>query len=134
MDLRNVNMASLAELLRPCTTKTLRGSPASVDIAWRLVVKVLKRAGFQARRRPCHADGEPDRRTLVAVVMAPVCLEAPGLGNEDRAMPKEQAPGKPTTRRYSSEEKAAAVRMVRTLPAELGVTQRTVQRVATQLG
>lgn len=49
-------------------------------------------------------------------------------------MPKEQAAGKPTTRRYSSEEKAAAVRMVRTLRAELGVTQGTVQRVATQLG
>ncbi|WP_228480816.1 IS3 family transposase [Microbacterium luteum] len=49
-------------------------------------------------------------------------------------MPKEQAVGKPTTRRYSSEEKAAAVRMVRTLRAELGVTQGTVQRVATQLG
>lgn len=31
------------------------------------------------------------------------------------------APGKPTTRRYSSEEKTAAVRMVRTLRAELGV-------------
>lgn len=38
-------------------------------------------------------------------------------------MPKELANGKPTTRRYSSEEKAAAVRMVRTLRAELGVTQ-----------
>lgn len=49
-------------------------------------------------------------------------------------MPKEQAIGKPTTRRYSDEEKAAAVRMVRTLRAELGVTQGTVQRVATQLG
>ena len=49
-------------------------------------------------------------------------------------MPKELANGKPTTRRYSSEEKAAAVRMVRTLRAELGVTQGTVQRVATQLG
>ena len=35
-------------------------------------------------------------------------------------MPKEQSPGKPTTRRYSPEEKAAAVRMVRTLRAELG--------------
>ena len=35
-------------------------------------------------------------------------------------MPKEQSPGKPTTRRYSAEEKAAAVRMVRTLRAELG--------------
>ncbi len=49
-------------------------------------------------------------------------------------MPKELANGKPTTRRYSSEEKPAAVRMVRTLRAELGVTQGTVQRVATQLG
>ncbi|WP_307450848.1 MULTISPECIES: IS3 family transposase [Microbacterium] len=49
-------------------------------------------------------------------------------------MPKEQAIGKPTTRGYSDEEKAAAVRMVRTLRAELGVTQGTVQRVATQLG
>ena len=49
-------------------------------------------------------------------------------------MPRELANGKPTTRRYSSEEKAAAVRMVRTLRAELGVTQGTVQRVATQLG
>lgn len=45
-------------------------------------------------------------------------------------MPKEQSLGKPTTRRYSSGEKAAAVRMVRTLRAELG----TVQRVARQLG
>ena len=49
-------------------------------------------------------------------------------------MPWELANGKPTTRRYSVEEKAAAVRMVRTLRAELGVTQGTVQRVATQLG
>ena len=49
-------------------------------------------------------------------------------------MPKEQSPGKPTTRRYSTEEKAAAVRMVRTLRAELGTEQGTVQRVARQLG
>ncbi|UXA11098.1 IS3 family transposase [Mycobacterium sp. SMC-8] len=49
-------------------------------------------------------------------------------------MPKEQSPGKPTTRRYSAEEKAAAVRMVRTLRAELGAEQGTVQRVARQLG
>lgn len=49
-------------------------------------------------------------------------------------MPKELASGKPTTRRYSDEEKAAAVRMVRALRVELGVTQGTVQRVATQLG
>ena len=37
-------------------------------------------------------------------------------------------------RRYSAEEKAAAVRMVRTLRAELGTNQGTVQRMATQLG
>ena len=41
-------------------------------------------------------------------------------------MPKEQSPGKPTTRRYSPEEKAAAVRMVRALRAELGTQQGTV--------
>ncbi|KLO39472.1 transposase [Mycobacterium nebraskense] len=49
-------------------------------------------------------------------------------------MPKEQSPGKPTARRYSSEEKAAAVRMVRALRAELGADQGTVSRVAHQLG
>ncbi len=49
-------------------------------------------------------------------------------------MSKEQSPGKPTTRRYSEEEKAAAVRMVRTLRAELGSEHGTVKRVAEQLG
>jgi transposase len=49
-------------------------------------------------------------------------------------MPKEQTPGKPTTRRYTREEKAAAVRMVRSLRAELGHDQGTVHRVARQLG
>lgn len=49
-------------------------------------------------------------------------------------MPMEQVPGKPRTRRYSQEEKDAAVRMVRTLRAELGTEQGTVQRVAKQLG
>lgn len=39
-----------------------------------------------------------------------------------------------TGRRYSAEEKAAAVRMVRTLRAELGTDRGTVQRVALQLG
>ena len=64
----------------------------------------------------------------------PGFVEAPDLGNEDGVMPKEQSPGKPTTRRYSEEEKAAAVRMVRTLRAELGTEHGTVQRVADQLG
>lgn len=49
-------------------------------------------------------------------------------------MPKEEVPGKPQTRRYIQEEKDAAVRMVRTLRAELGTTQGTVQRGAAQLG
>jgi transposase len=61
-------------------------------------------------------------------------LEAPDLGNEDGVMPKEQSSWKPTARRYSPEEKAAAVRMVRTLRAELGTEHGTVQRVARQLG
>jgi len=39
-------------------------------------------------------------------------------------MPKEQSPGKPTSRRYTPE--AAAVRMVRTLRAELGTEHGTV--------
>jgi transposase len=45
-------------------------------------------------------------------------------------MPTDHAAGKPTTRRYSVEEKQAAVRMVRSLRAETG----TVRRVAEQLG
>jgi transposase len=61
-------------------------------------------------------------------------LEAPDLGNEDGVMPKKLPTGKPTARRYSPEEKASAVRMVRTLRAELGTDHGTVQRVARQLG
>ena len=49
-------------------------------------------------------------------------------------MASEQVPGKPQTRRYSPEEKAGAVRMVRTLRAELGTNHGAVQRVATPLG
>jgi transposase len=49
-------------------------------------------------------------------------------------MPKEQSPGKPTTRRYSEEEKAQAVRLVRQLRKELGTEHGTVKRVAEQLG
>ena len=46
-------------------------------------------------------------------------------------MPTESSSGKkPTSRRYSPDEKAAAVRMVRALRAEQG----TVSRVAHQLG
>src|SRR5690606_23110750 len=49
-------------------------------------------------------------------------------------MVSNEGSGKPTTRRYSPEEKAAAVRMVRTLRAELGTEHGTVQRVAAELG
>src|SRR6266542_6771996 len=49
-------------------------------------------------------------------------------------MAEELSPGKPTTRRYTPEEKAQAVRMVRQLRKELGTTHGTIQRVAAQLG
>lgn len=49
-------------------------------------------------------------------------------------MPKDKVPGKPTTRRYSEEEKAQAVRLVRQLRRELGTEHGTIQRVASQLG
>jgi len=49
-------------------------------------------------------------------------------------MPSERAAGKLTTRRYSPEEKQAAVRMVRSLQAETGMTHGAVRRVAEQLG
>jgi transposase-like protein len=61
-------------------------------------------------------------------------VETPELGNEDGVMPKEQSPGKPNTTRYSEQEKTAAVRMVRTLRAELGTEHGTIKRVADQLG
>ena len=49
-------------------------------------------------------------------------------------MPAERTSGKPTTRRYSTEEKERAVRLVRQLRAELGTDHGTVKRVADQLG
>lgn len=49
-------------------------------------------------------------------------------------MQQDSASGKPTARRYSDEEKAGAVRMVRALRAELGTSHGTVYRVANQLG
>jgi len=57
-------------------------------------------------------------------------LEISYLGNEDGVMDKNNRTG----RRYSADEKAAAVRMVRTLRAELGTDRGTAQRVALQLG
>ena len=49
-------------------------------------------------------------------------------------MGNERSPGKPTTRRYSPEEKARAVRLVRQLRKELGTSHGTIQRVADQIG
>lgn len=49
-------------------------------------------------------------------------------------MPNKQVSGRPTTRRYSPEEKAGAVRMVRALRAELGTEHGTTARVSSQLG
>ncbi len=49
-------------------------------------------------------------------------------------MATESSAGRPTARRYSAEEKAAAVRMVRALRAETGMTHGAVRRVAQQLG
>jgi transposase len=49
-------------------------------------------------------------------------------------MPAERLPGKPTTRRYSEQEKVQAVRLVRQLRAEVGSDYGTVKRVAGQLG
>jgi transposase len=62
-------------------------------------------------------------------------LETLGLGySRTELMPTERSVGKPTTRRYSSEEKQAAVRMVRSLQAETGMSHGAVKRVAGQLG
>ena len=49
-------------------------------------------------------------------------------------MTGEKTSGKPTTRRYSYQEKAQAVRLVRQLRKELGTSHGTVFRVARQLG
>ena len=49
-------------------------------------------------------------------------------------MGRERTPRKPTTRRYTDEEKAQAVRLVRQLRAETGQKHGSVQRVAVQLG
>ena len=61
-------------------------------------------------------------------------LEAPDLGNEDGAMSEAAKSTKRTMRRYTDEEKAQAVRLVRQLRAELGTEHGTVFRVANQLG
>jgi len=49
-------------------------------------------------------------------------------------MPTQGRSGKPTTRRYSDEEKGQAVRLVQQLRKEVGTDHGTVKRVAEQLG
>ncbi len=49
-------------------------------------------------------------------------------------MGRESISGKRSTRRYTPEERAQAVRLVRQLRRELGTSQGTVKRVAEQLG
>ena len=49
-------------------------------------------------------------------------------------MAQERPRRKPTARRYTPDEKAQAVRLVRQLRAELGTDHGTVKRVASQLG
>jgi transposase-like protein len=51
-----------------------------------------------------------------------------------RVMTREITPGRPTTRRYTKDEKDQAVRLVFELRKELGTSQGTVIRVADQLG
>ena len=51
-----------------------------------------------------------------------------------RVMSTEITPGRPTTRRYTKQEKDQAVRLVFELRKELGTTQGTVVRIADQLG
>ena len=49
-------------------------------------------------------------------------------------MTKEITPGRPTTRRYTKDEKDQAVSLVFELRKELGTSQGTVVRIADQLG
>lgn len=49
-------------------------------------------------------------------------------------MGNESTPSRSTSRRYTPEEKARAVRLVRQLREELGTSHGTIQRVADQIG
>jgi transposase len=49
-------------------------------------------------------------------------------------MGNEETSGRPTTPRYSPEDKARAVRLVRQLRKELGTSHGTIGRVADQIG
>lgn len=91
-----------------------------------------QRSTPRAAARPSSTASGTRRRDLTGPPVG--SLEAPDLGNEDRALGPERTPGKPTTHRYSQAEKDQAVRLVRQLQAETGKRHGTVQRVAAQLG
>jgi transposase len=61
-------------------------------------------------------------------------VETLDLGSEDGVMATQHSTGRPTSRRYSDEEKAQAVRLVRQLEAETGKRFGAIKRVAEQLG
>jgi transposase-like protein len=61
-------------------------------------------------------------------------LETPYLGNEDGVMASTSGSKNPSGRRYTPDEKAQAVRLVRQLRAELDGDHGAVGRVAKQLG
>lgn len=80
--------------------------------------------GIAVSRPALHGRAQLNRPALEA---------SPELGNEDRLTPIEQSAGKPTTRLYTDQEKAAAW-MVRSLRTVLGTKHGTVHWVAEQLG
>ena len=61
-------------------------------------------------------------------------IGGPDFGNKDGVMGTTKQRESRKGRRYSAEEKAQAVRLVRTLRDELGTSHGTVQRVANRLG
>ena len=73
---------------------------------------------------------------VVVQVIAPLTGNGlgAGAGLQIVVAPAGVPPGKPTTRRYSDQEKSQAVRLVRQLRRELGTDHGTVGRVARQLG
>src|ERR687897_548009 len=75
-----------------------------------------------------------DRRRPGRQLNRPGFLGGSDLGNEDGVMGSERTPGRPTTRRYTPEDKARAVRLVRQLRKKLGTSHGTIQRVADQIG
>jgi hypothetical protein len=74
--------------------------------------------------------GEKVSRNLFDVYCTVLGLDVSYCGNEVRVMGKNGNPG----RRYSAEQKAAAVRILRTLRAELGTNRGPAQPVALQFG